>query len=354
MNGLRIIVIGASAGGVEALSSLFAGLNPNLNAAVFVVLHLPENIESHLPAILARRSRLAVEQAEDGKRIEAGHAYVAPPGRHLVIQGGMMRLTFGPRVNHARPAIDPLFESAAKYYGTNVTGVILTGLLNDGAKGLLVIKQAGGMAVVQSLEEALFPDMPASALEYVQVDYTLPVSEIASLLNRLSDRPALEKGEIHMEEASPVFSEDEISLIREEIKSYEKGYEANQRSVLTCPECGGVLWEIKDGKLVRYRCHTGHVYNAENLFSSYDKDLEKIFWTAIRMVVEKAAVSNRLAINAKAHGDTQHEAYYLAMAKDAEEQAERIRAAWYDGRASSSKKESAGEQANVEITRQAE
>jgi two-component system chemotaxis response regulator CheB len=127
--------------------------------------------------------------------------YIAPPNQHLLIQDGLMRLSFGPNVNHTRPAIDPLFESAAKYYGPKVIGVILSGVLYDGTKGLLTIKQAGGTAIVQNLDEALFTDMPASALHYVQVDYTLPVAQIASLLNRLSEQPVFEEGETPGEEA---------------------------------------------------------------------------------------------------------------------------------------------------------
>lgn len=351
MNGHKIIVIGASAGGVEALSQLFGGLKPDLNAAIFVVLHIPAHAESFLPQILNRHSRIPVEHAEDAKIIDAGHAYIAPPGQHLVIQDGMMRLTFGPKVNHTRPAIDPLFESAAKNFGPNVIGVILSGSLNDGTKGLQTIKQAGGIAVVQNLDEALFTDMPASALHDVQVDFTLPVAQIASLLNRLSDQPVLEKGETQVKEPIPDSFEDEIDLIKEEMKSYEEGHKSNQRSVLTCPDCGGVLWELKDNQLIRYRCHTGHVYNAESLLASYDTDYEKAFWTAIRTMVEKAAISNRLAMNAKEHGNTEREAYYLSIAKEAEGEADRIRETWFNGKAKSSKSESAGEQANDDITR---
>jgi two-component system chemotaxis response regulator CheB len=149
----------------------------------------------------------------------------------------------------------------------------------------------------------------------------------------------------------PDFSEDEVNLIKEEMKSFEKGYESDQRSVLTCPDCGGVLWELKDGQLVRYRCHTGHIFNAESLMASYDKVLEKAFWTALRVLVEKAAISNRLAVNARERGNSDREAYFLAIAAEAEEEANRIRESWFNGIAVRSKDESAGEQANDEITR---
>ena len=183
MEKFNIIVIGASSGGVEVLRELFSELKPNLNAAIFVVLHIPPDAKSHLPQILSRNCPIPVEHAQDAEKIKPGHAYIAPPNQHLILGNGIMHLTFGPKENHTRPAIDPLFESAAAFYGPRVIGVILSGNLSDGTKGLMCIKQAGGMAVVQDPEEALFPSMPSSALQYVPVDYRLPVSEIASLLN---------------------------------------------------------------------------------------------------------------------------------------------------------------------------
>lgn len=351
MKGKRVIVIGASAGGLEALSQLFQGLKPDLDAAIFVVIHLLPDAKSLLSPILRRQSRILVEDAKNGRIIEAGHAYIGPPDQHLTISDGTMQLTFGPKVNHTRPAIDPLFESAAKEYGPNVIGVILSGALYDGTKGLLTIKQAGGITVVQNPGDALYPDMPSSALQSVPVDYTLSAAEIAALLNKLSDPVESEKGENLMDDPIPNYSEDEIKLIKDEIESYEKGDESVQRSVLTCPDCGGVLWELKDGQLIRYRCHTGHVYNAETLLSSYDDEFEKAFWAAIRIMVEKAAISNRLAVNAKEHGNTEREEYYLSMAKEAEDEADKVRKTWLKGKAKKSKGQSAGEQANDDVTR---
>jgi two-component system chemotaxis response regulator CheB len=349
-----IIVIGASAGGVEALRSVFRSLDSGINAAIFVVLHILPESESYLPQILSRYGRIPVQHAEDGEKIKPGRAYIAPPDRHLILQDGRMRLTFGPRVNHTRPAIDPLFESAANQYGPDVTGVILSGLLHDGAKGLLTIKQAGGIAIVQKPEDALFGSMPDSALQNTEVDYILPARNISAVLNKLSSELVLEKGETRVKEQLPDFSQDEVELIREEVRSFAEGQTPNQRSVLTCPDCGGVLWELKDGQLVRYRCHTGHVYEAASLLSSYDRDFEKAFWTAIRVMVEKAAISNRLAIHAKANGDNEREAFYLSQAKEAEKEAVRVRESWFNGQAKNSKSESAGEQANEELTRSAD
>jgi two-component system, chemotaxis family, protein-glutamate methylesterase/glutaminase len=245
MEEFYIIVIGASSGGVEALRELFRGLKPNLNAAVFVVLHIPPYAKSYLPQILSRNCPIPVEHAQDAKKIQPGHAYIAPPDQHLILGNGTMHLTFGPKENYTRPAIDPLFASAAASYGSRVIGIILTGNLSDGTKGLMRIKQAGGIAVVQDPEEALFSSMPSSALQYVPVDYRLPVSEITSLLNQRTDQAVLAEGEKTVNPTELAYSDDETEIIKKDIETYEQGYETNQRSVLSCPDCGGVLWELQ-------------------------------------------------------------------------------------------------------------
>ncbi len=354
MEKLNIIVMGASSGGVEVLREIFSELNPNLNAAIFVVLHIPPDAKSYLPQILSRHCPIPVEHAQDAQKIKPGHAYIAPPNQHLILQDGTMHLTFGPKENYTRPAIDPLFESAAASYGSKVIGIILTGNLSDGTKGLMRIKQAGGMAVVQDPEEALFPSMPSSALQYVPADYRLPVSGITSLLNHITDQAVLAEGEKPVNPTEPAFSDDETSLIKKDFETFEQGYDKNQRSVLTCPECGGVLWELQDGKIVYYRCHTGHVYNPEVLLISRDSELEKNFWTTIRLLVEKAAIANRLAMKAKETSNQDQEAYYLSIAKEAETEANRIRETWLHGKAKKTKNVSGGEQANDDITQSAE
>ena len=353
MEDFNIIVIGASSGGVEVLREIFSELNPDLNAAIFVVLHIPPDAKSFLPQILSRHCPIPVEHAQNAKKIKPGHAYIAPPNHHLILEEQSMRLTFGPKENYTRPAIDPLFESAAASFGSRVIGVILTGNLSDGTKGLMRIKQAGGTAVVQDPEEALFPGMPSSALQYVPVDYRLSVSGIASLLNHLTNQSVLSEGEKAVNPIEPAFSNNETNLIKKDIETFEQGYDKNQRSVLTCPECGGVLWELQDGKIVYYRCHTGHAYNPEVLLASRDSELEKTFWTTIRLLVEKAAIANRLAIKAKEMSNKDQEAYYLSIAKEAETEADRIRATWLHGKAQNSKSVSSGEQANDEITQSA-
>jgi len=182
-----IIVVGASAGGIEGLTNLVHRLPPNFAASIFVVLHLPAGRSSVLPTILNRAGFLVALFATDNAVIEYGHIYVAPPDHHLLVEYQHVHVTSGSKENHHRPAIDPLFRSAALAYGSRVVGVILSGALNDGTAGLLSVKQCGGVAIVQDPDEAAFPDMPRSALAHVEVDYTLPVSRIGPLLIHLVD-----------------------------------------------------------------------------------------------------------------------------------------------------------------------
>lgn len=188
-----IIVVGASAGGVEALRTLVAGLPAGLPASVFVVLHMSPDGPGLLPVLLARAAALPVEEARDGASFQRGHVYLARPDHHLVLEKGLTRVIRGLKENRARPAVDPLFRSAALEYGPRVIGVVLTGALNDGAAGLAAIKKAGGLAVVQDPEEALFDSMPRSALQVVAADHVVRVADLGALLARLVLQPAAER-----------------------------------------------------------------------------------------------------------------------------------------------------------------
>src|SRR5579862_3126519 len=174
-----IIVIGASAGGVDAIKNLVRGLSVDIGASFFVVHHFPPFQKSHLPEILSRAGPLPAHQATNGEAILPGRIYIAPPDRHLLIKDGHIELFHGPKENFTRPAVDPLFRSAADSYGPRVIGVILTGLLDDGTAGLIHIKNKGGLAVVQDPDDALFAGMPNSALKRDHVDYSVKLSEMA-------------------------------------------------------------------------------------------------------------------------------------------------------------------------------
>jgi two-component system, chemotaxis family, protein-glutamate methylesterase/glutaminase len=296
--GHDIIVVGASAGGVEALSTLVHGLPADLPAALFVVLHVPAQAPSLLPAILNRVSPLLISQAIDGEKIQHGHIYVAPPDYHLLVERDFVRVIRGPKENRSRPAVDPLFRSAALAYGPRVVGVILTGALDDGTVGMRALKSRGGIGVVQDPNEALYSGMPRSAMENSKIDFILPLSEIASLLVHLANQEAEEEG------AYPVPDD-----LKTEGEIAEQGLDSEQMvasvynlgvtSAFTCPECHGTLWELRDGELLRYRCHVGHAFTANSLEAEQSEALEDALWSGLRALEEKAVFAKRMA--ARAH-----------------------------------------------------
>ncbi len=270
MPGHNIIVVGASAGGVEAFITLVSSLPADLPAAVFIVLHIPAQSFSVLPAILTRSGPLVAFHPKDGDTIEQGKIYVAPPDHHLMISRGSVRVVRGPKENRHRPAIDPLFRSAATTYKQRVIGVVLTGSLYDGTAGLLAIKQGGGLAVVQSPEDALYPSMPLHALQDVKVDYVLPMREIGALLVRLAHEPVPELEEDGTSEDIEV----EIKMATFGMETIHDEHKAGTPSAFSCPDCGGVLWEINDGDLLRFRCRVGHAFSVESMISGQADEIE--------------------------------------------------------------------------------
>ena len=297
--GHDIIVVGASTGGVEALAQLVSGLPDDLPAAVFAVLHLPPQAPSHLSQILARYGPLPASQPRDGEPIRHGRIYVAPPDFHLMVERGRVRVTRGPRENRHRPAIDPLFRTAALAYGSRVIGVILTGALDDGTAGLYAVKQRGGVAVVQDPKDALIDSMPRNALEYVAVDHCLPLRDIPALLTRLAHEPAAR-------ETLPASGEMLVEAAIDEAKVTAMGNEnpVGTLSAFTCPECRGPLWEIRDGELLRFRCRSGHAFSSESMIAGQSEALDEALWAAFNTLNESAILSERLAAEAHARGHT--------------------------------------------------
>ncbi|HEX8889313.1 MAG TPA: chemotaxis protein CheB [Pyrinomonadaceae bacterium] len=296
--GHDIIVVGASAGGVEALSTLVHGLPADLPAALFVVLHVPAQTPSLLPAILDRVSPLPVSQAIDGEKIQHGHIYVAPPDYHLLVERDFVRVIRGPKENRYRPAVDPLFRSAALAYGPRVVGVILTGALDDGTVGMRALKSRGGIGVVQDPNEALYSGMPHSAIENSKIDFILPLSEIAPLLVHLANQEAEEEGAYPVPD--DLKTEGEIAeqgLDSEQMVA--SVYKLGTTSAFTCPECHGTLWELRDGELLRYRCHVGHAFTANSLEAEQSEALEDALWSGLRALEEKVVLAKRMA--ARAH-----------------------------------------------------
>ena len=317
----NIIVIGASAGGVEALRTIIRALPRDLQAAVFVVMHLSPLSPSVLPNILASDEGISVGAAVDGESIHPSHVYVAQPDLHLLIEPGYVRLTRGPRENRHRPAIDPLFRTAARAYGPRVLGIVLTGMLDDGAQGLVIVKSEGGKTIVQDPDEAMFPAMPRNALKVISADYVLKASEISRKI------VGLVKGRWH--DVEPARARDilaeyprpEGEKMREEFDERKMG----KPSMFTCPDCNGTLWEVQEGDLLRFRCRVGHAFSADSMRDGYAESVEGALWVAVRVLEESAALERRLAGDAVSRGDQLSADRFTDVAEGREEHASILR-----------------------------
>ena len=290
-----IIVIGASAGGVDALRTIVAALPADLDAAVFVVLHIGAH-RSDLPWLLARSGNLPAAHGKDGEIIVAGQIYVAPPDHHLIIEAGRVQLTKGPRENWARPAIDPLFRSAARGYGDAVVGVILTGGLNDGTAGLYEIKQSGGLAIVQDPDDCLTPNMPQSAIANVAVDHVVPAALIGPLLARLVAAKAARAGPAQIAVELETGDAQENGMTAE--------FTVNRPVAVTCPDCGGALRRSELGTLTQFSCHIGHVYTAEVMLAAQFLAMERFIEQAMRSLSERAELCRQMLVKLADRGAT--------------------------------------------------
>jgi two-component system chemotaxis response regulator CheB len=286
-----IVVIGASAGGVEALMRVVAGLPDAYSGTVFVVLHLPPEAPSALAHILNRAGPLSATQAHHKEPIEAGHVYVAPPNLHLLLHRGHIVLEAGPRENNARPSVDVLFRSAARSYGRRVIGVVLSGTLRDGALGLAAIKMRGGVTVVQDPEEAPFAGMPQNAINTTEIDFCLSAADIPLRLDELSQHTF----EPQPMQPSESFESDVTIHAADEPDNQSSPKLANASSGLTCPECHGSLWELDDSGSLRYECRIGHAYSIAALLAHQGESVEAALWSAVNSLQERAATFRRLA-----------------------------------------------------------
>ena len=307
-----IIVIGASAGGVSALLTLMTTL-PRVPAAVLIVLHIGPH-RSVLPALLQNRSSNRAIHAEDGQPIEPGTLYIAPPDHHMLVEEGFIRLTRGPKEHHTRPAVDPLFRTAALAYGPRVIGVVLTGRLDDGTAGLQAIKDCGGVAVVQDPAEAEHRSMPLSALKSVPVDRCVPLTSMAETLLQLVDEP------IVAAEPPPAVRKRlalEVAVTGNTENPMENLDAIGKPSHVTCPDCSGVLWEISDTRPPRYRCHTGHAFSLRSLCATQDSASEDALWAAIRALQAREVLQRQLAEQNRLAGDVESTTQNEAKADEA-------------------------------------
>lgn len=289
----NIIVIGASAGGFEAIKTLVSGLPPDFPAAIFIVWHIAADVTGILPKVLNQQKKLPASNAEDRSPIKTGNIYVAPPDRHLILEEGYMRVTRGPKENRFRPAVDPLFRSAAFTYGPRVIGIILSGALDDGTAGLWFIKQRGGVAIVQTPEDAEVPSMPRSAIQEVAVDHVVPISEMAELLIRLTAEPVPEwlAGRDKAENNELVKKEIEVAI---QEKMPGEGTIFGIPTSLACPECHGALAALSEGGRIRYRCHTGHAFSENSLLSAITDNIENNLWNTARGLEESVNLLNHM------------------------------------------------------------
>ncbi|MEP7054691.1 MAG: chemotaxis protein CheB [Actinomycetota bacterium] len=295
-----VVVVGASAGGVEALRRLVAHLPVDLPACLVVVLHVPSSGPSAMPQILSRAGSLRAVHATSGDDLEAGVIYVAPPDRHVLIDGHRLRLSAGARENGHRPAIDPLFRSAAAALGARVMGVVLSGVLDDGAAGLLRVKAAGGLAVVQDPSDALYPAMPLNAMAAVKVDHMLPVEAIAALIVAMAGTARVSAPRSQ----DPQYAADtEIDLIqRWPTSMHPDDGDPGDPTVYTCPDCSEVLHAIDEGQLRRYRCRTGHAWSPEALQSAQSTVVENALWAGLRSLDENASLATTMSAVAHLRG----------------------------------------------------
>lgn len=319
----RIIVIGASTGGFEAFKKIIRSLPPDFDTPVFIVWHMSPDIRGILPDVLNRENSIYAAHAYNGETIKSNRIYVAPPDYHMLIQDGKIRITHGPKENRFRPAVDPLFRSAAYAYGSRVIGVILSGGLDDGTAGLWTIKHYGGIAIVQDPLEAEVPSMPENAMREVKVDHCLGLSEMTDLLVRLSKEPLIENADVMKDEQT----KKEIEIAAEE-SAFKKGVlDFGELTPFTCPECHGVLSRLQNDNIVRYRCHTGHAYSVDALMTSITEKIEDSLYSAIRGMDESIMLLNHIGDHYAESNQPKLAALYFKKAKEADERSQLVRKA---------------------------
>lgn len=327
-----VVVVGGSAGALAPLLDIVAGLPRDFGAAVLVVIHLPPDQPSVLPTLLGRAGELPARHAQSGEQLQPGCIYVAPPNQHLLLADGRVRLSYGPRENRSRPSIDVLFRSAAYTHGPLVAGVLLSGMLDDGTSGVWAVQHFGGTVIVQHPNEAEYPDMPLSALRQVPVDDILNARDIAPrLVAWAAVRPTGERQAQELREEVHVSDEERRRLAAElGIASEDNAFDwgilnAGPLSPFTCPECHGVMGQIKEGNTTRYRCHTGHAYTAGTLLSEVRHSVEATLWSAVRALDENVMLLEHLGKHLEEAGHGEQAEAILTEAREVRERARQMR-----------------------------
>jgi len=316
-----LVVIGGSAGAIRPLTTILGALPPTLPAAILVVIHIPSESPGVFRTIAAAASALPVKEAEHEMLIERGTIYVARANRHLLVMDGRLHLGRGPRENLVRPAIDPLFRSAALAAGPRVIGVILSGMLNDGASGLAAIKSCGGIALVQAPHHASASEMPLAALEASPVDLSAPPEELASAMQRyVNEAPGPER-------AGPPGLKVDVDIAAGAVTHPESGESPAKATTLTCPDCGGVLSEIDGDRPLRFRCQVGHAFSAQALLRKQEGQVDEAMRIALRIIEERATLVERMARDALQTGRQGMAEMYDRRAAEYRSYAESLRGA---------------------------
>ncbi|HEX8427720.1 chemotaxis protein CheB [Hymenobacter sp.] len=279
-----IVVIGASSGGISALLELVKSLPADFPAPIFVVQHMAPYIHSVLPQLMSHVAQLPVKHPTDGEVVKPGTIYVAPPDHHLLVENDKVLVKRGPKENRFRPSVDALFRSAAYGYGPRVIGVVLTGYLDDGTSGLWCIQRLGGVTVVQDPQDATSPAMPTNALEFVTADHVVPLAGLAALLVQLTAQPAPAPPRVAKIDLERI--EIELTIAKQD-NAFELGIiDKGELTPFTCPDCHGALTKLIEGKLIRFRCHTGHAYTISALLSELSESVESMLYQSMRGLEE--------------------------------------------------------------------
>lgn len=319
----NIIVIGASAGGVLALTDLFKSLPEDFEAYIFVVLHISPFSPSILPQILSRAGRFKAVHPQDGEAMQHNIIYVAPPDHHLILEKDKVLVKKGPKENRFRPSIDALFRSAAYGYAARVIGVVLSGLLDDGTSGLWTIKRQGGVGIIQNAHDAEFPSMPLNALEHVEVDHVVNITAMGALLSNLIKEEAPGSLEVSDEEFERLNMEVHIAA---QHHAFEMGVlQKGDHTPLTCPECSGGLVRFTEGKIIRYRCHTGHGFTESALLAGVTKAIEENLWKVVRGQEEAIILLEQAARQFELGGKDNLASIFYRKALDTHKQVQSLR-----------------------------
>ena len=320
---MRLFVIGTSAGGHQALKALFSSLPGDIKAAFLVAQHISSEIKPTFGRALNKLTDLHVKYAEEGEEIQEGTVYMPIPDHHLLVRNNGIHLSDGPLENGCRPAIDTLFRSAAVAYKNRAIGVLLSGYLNDGVAGLSAIQRSGGITVIQDPKDAEYADLPENALKALKPDYCVPIKEMGKIFQQIIAQPLCEEVEVPEDvkaeakiTASVKSNSDHINKIGEHVS-------------LSCPACGGPLWKLKDDKVIRYRCHTGHSYTSEILLNNMHNELKRTLWVSLRMFEERLRLLKDMFNSFSNRGYGSLRPSYQKKIDDTEKHINRLRALIY-------------------------